>query len=75
MEVEGGAGAVFRGAAAVLTRIGPAIYVELRGPEEQRAVRDHLIAADYRVERLTGEPVLDPTTRWESALFCRPPRS
>jgi len=74
VDVEGGAAAVFRGAAAVLARIGPAIYVELHGPEEQRAVRDHLIAAGYRIERVTGEPVLDPTARWDSALFCRPPQ-
>jgi FkbM family methyltransferase len=69
VDVEGGAAAVLRGAARVLARSAPSIYVELHGPEEQRGVRDSLMSAGYRIERLTGEPVLDPTARWESPLF------
>ncbi len=74
VDVEGGAASVFRGAPRMLERIGPAIYVELHGPEEQAGVRDYVMAAGYRIERLTGEPVHDPVARWESPLFCHRPR-
>ena len=70
VDVEGSAGAVFRGAERLLREVGPPIYLELHGPEEQASVRDHLMAVGYRIERLSGEPVVDPVASWVSPLYC-----
>ena len=42
IDVEGGAGAVLRGARSLIAHHRPTIYLELHGPEEQEAVRELL---------------------------------
>lgn len=69
IDVEGGARVVFEGAQRILNR-GPNIYIELHGPEEQRAVRDELVARRYSVRTLDGIVVRDPTDEWHSPLWC-----
>jgi FkbM family methyltransferase len=73
IDVEGGARSVLLGARRVLESARPTIYIELHGPEEQEAVRDCLMSIGYQVARLSGEPVADPTLRWESPLHCYQP--
>ena len=70
VDVEGGAGAVFSGAASILDTHAPDIYVELHGPEEQEAVRDFLLERGYTAETLDGTPVEDSTARWRNPLWC-----
>lgn len=70
IDVEGGAALVFRGARRLLTDRAPPIYLELHGVEEQAGARDYLLPAGYRLERLDGTQVHDPTARWENPLFC-----
>lgn len=70
VDVEGGAGLVFRGAEWILETYAPAVYVELHGPEEQAAVRDCLLARGYRAMTLDGIPVRDPTAEWRTPLWC-----
>lgn len=72
IDVEGGAGAVLRGAQNLILEHRPAIYIELHGPEEQRAVRDLLIRFCYKAETVTGSEVPDPTIEWLSPLVCIP---
>lgn len=72
IDVEGGAGAVFAGAQQILDR-GPDIYIELHGPEEQRAVRDELAERGYRLTSLDGKVIEDPTAEWCSPLWCVKP--
>jgi FkbM family methyltransferase len=72
IDVEGGAGRVLHGARRVLQEFRPEIYIELHGPEEQRAVRDYIQQAGYKVATLAGVAVADPTSGWHSPLWCRP---
>jgi FkbM family methyltransferase len=69
---EGGAAKVLAGAQRVLREDRPAIYVELHGPEEQRAARDLMQNNGYVLRRLSGELVSDPTERWVNPLWCMP---
>ena len=69
VDVEGGARAMFEGAQRILDR-GPDIYIELHGPEEQRAVRDELINRGYNIQTLDGTVIRDPTDEWHSPLWC-----
>jgi FkbM family methyltransferase len=72
IDVEGGAGAVIRGAHSVISRHRPAIYIELHGPEEQRAVGELLTTFGYKAETLSGSEVPDPTIGWINTLVCTP---
>jgi FkbM family methyltransferase len=47
IDVEGGAGAVLRGARSLIAHHGPTIYLELHGPEEQEEVGELLSAFRY----------------------------
>jgi FkbM family methyltransferase len=73
IDVEGAAGSVLRGARTILNSIGPTIFVELHGPEEQAAIRDELLGRGYVAETLEGETILDPTSHWHSPLWCHKP--
>jgi hypothetical protein len=70
VDVEGAAGEVLRGAARLLDQHGPAVFLEIHGPQEQAAARDELQARGYRLETLDGTPVGDPTASWVSPLWC-----
>jgi FkbM family methyltransferase len=72
IDVEGGAGAVIRGAQSLITQHRPTIYIELHGPEEQRAVRELLITFRYKAETMSGSEVPDPTIGWSTPLVCMP---
>lgn len=72
IDVEGAAAALLRGATELLDRHRPRIFIELHGPEEQGAVRDHLQPRGYRLENIDGVPVSDPTEGWHSPLWCVP---
>ena len=69
VDVEGGAGAVFEGAKRVLN-LGPDIYIEQHGPEEQRVVKDEIISRGYTARTLDGKIVEDPTNGWHNPLWC-----
>lgn len=73
IDVEGGAGGVLRGAARILETVGPGIYIELHGPEEQAAVRDELLTRGYVAETVEGTRVADPTVGWHDPLWCYRP--
>ena len=70
IDVEGAAAAVLRGAARILDEVGPVIYLELHGPEEQAGVRDELLSRGYVAETLDGRRVEDPVGSWHSPLMC-----
>jgi FkbM family methyltransferase len=70
IDVEGAAGLIFQGAEQTLASHAPDIYIELHGPEEQFAVKEHLIGRGYRVETLAGAVVQDPTRGWQTPLWC-----
>jgi FkbM family methyltransferase len=72
IDVEGGAGAVLRGAHNLLSKYRPLIYIELHGPEEQRAAGHLLTQFRYRATTLSGSHVPDPTAKWASPLICTP---
>ncbi|MFB6224969.1 MAG: FkbM family methyltransferase [Candidatus Paceibacteria bacterium] len=69
IDVEGGAGAVLKGAQQVLAR-EPDVFIEQHGPEEQKAVKDELIDRGYTVRTLNGDLVQDPTDGWYNPLWC-----
>ena len=73
LDVEGAAASALRGGARILDEIGPAVYLELHGPEEQAGVRDELLARGYVAETLDGTRVPDPTDGWHSPLWCHKP--
>lgn len=54
----------------MLETYAPDVYVELHGPEEQRAVRELLLEHGYAAETLDGRSVKDPTADWRSPLWC-----
>lgn len=70
IDVEGAAAAVLRGAAGILDRYGPVVYVELHGPEERGGVRDELLSRGYRAEALDGQLVADVVEAPADALWC-----
>jgi FkbM family methyltransferase len=72
IDVEGGAGAVLRGAQHLIAKHRPTIYIELHGPEEQKSVRDLLTTFRYRAQLLSGLEVPDPTAGWFNPLVCKP---
>lgn len=71
IDVEGAAAHVLRGAARILDRFGPNVYIELHGPEEQAGVRDELLGRGYVLETVDGREVHDPVAVWCSPLWCR----
>lgn len=73
VDVEGAAAAALRGAAQILDEVGPRIYIELHGPEEQAGVRDELLGRGYVAETLSGTRVEDPTDGFHSPLWCYRP--
>ena len=70
IDVEGGAAAALRGAREVLRRYGPAVFIELHGPEERAGVRDELLDRGYRAETLSGEPVSQVDGIRANPLWC-----
>jgi FkbM family methyltransferase len=72
IDVEGGGGAVLRGAQNLIAQYRPVIYIELHGPEEQKAVRELLMSLRYKAHAMSGQEVEDPTTGWASPLVCMP---
>lgn len=72
IDVEGGGGAVLAGAPNLIAQHRPIIYIELHGPEEQRAVRELLRKYDYCAQTLSGEAVPDFAAEWASPLVCKP---
>lgn len=73
LDVEGAAASALRGATRILDEVGPAIYIELHGPEEQAGVRDEVLSRGYVAETLDGTRVPDPTDGWHSPLWCHRP--
>jgi FkbM family methyltransferase len=73
IDVEGAAASVLRGATRILEDVGPRIFLELHGPEEQAGIRDELLARGYVAETLAGARVADPTVGWNSPLWCFKP--
>jgi FkbM family methyltransferase len=72
IDVEGGAGAVLRGAKNLIVDHRPTIYAELHGPDEQRAVGELLRDFRYRAQTILGTEVPDPTAGWFNPLVCKP---
>jgi FkbM family methyltransferase len=72
IDVEGGADAVLRGAQTLITEHRPIIYIELHGPEEQKAVRQLLTSCRYKAQTLSGLEIQDPTAGWFNPLVCSP---
>jgi FkbM family methyltransferase len=72
IDVEGGAGAVLRGADHIIAEHRPTIYVELHGPVEQTAIRELLKNFRYKAQTPSGFDVPDPTAGWFNPLVCRP---
>jgi FkbM family methyltransferase len=70
IDVEGGAGAVLSGAKKLLAAHRPKIYIELHGPEEQKAARNLLTTFGYKARTLSGVEVQNPTAGWFSPLIC-----
>jgi FkbM family methyltransferase len=70
IDVEGAAALVLQGAARTIERYSPGVYVEVHGPEEQRAIATRLVARGYRLETMAGDEVKDPTSGWYSPLWC-----
>ena len=70
IDVEGGAESVLVGAGNMLTQRRPDIFVELHGPEEQRAIRNELLTRGYVIEDLKGNRIIDPEAQWASPLWC-----
>jgi len=70
IDVEGAAASVLRGARRILDDVGPGVYLELHGPEEQAGVRNELLTRGYVAETLDGRTVEDPTRGWYSPLWC-----
>jgi FkbM family methyltransferase len=75
IDVEGAGASVLRGARRIIDEVGPAVYVELHGPEEQAGIRDELVARGYVAETPSGEVVSDPASGWHSPLWCYKPGS
>jgi FkbM family methyltransferase len=71
IDVEGGAGAVLRGARSLIAHHRPTIYLELHGPEEQEAVRE-LLTFGYVANMPSGLQVPNPTAGWFNPLICKP---
>ncbi len=72
VDVEGGAPGVFKGAARLLAKCRPVIYVELHSLQEREAVRDLLVSHAYRAYTMNDEPVDDPVAADITPLVCRP---
>ncbi len=72
IDVEGGAGAVLRGAKDLLADHRPKIFIELHGPEEQQAVHDLLVTFGYKARTPSGAEIKNPTVGWHSPLICEP---
>lgn len=70
IDVEGAAAAVLKGATNTLDSFGPPVFVELHGLEERTGIRDYLLPRGYKVETLSGEAILDPTTDLSGAMWC-----
>jgi FkbM family methyltransferase len=70
IDVEGAAGAVLEGAAHLLDEYHPDIYIELHGPDEQKAVSEHLASRGYIFMNMDKEVVPDPLNGWHSPLWC-----
>jgi FkbM family methyltransferase len=75
IDVEGAAASVLRGATRILEEVGPRLFLELHGPEEQAGIRDELLTRGYVAETLDGTRVADPTVGWNSPLWCFKPGS
>jgi FkbM family methyltransferase len=72
IDVEGGAGAVLRGARSLIAHHRPTIYLDLHGPEEQEVARELLSAFRYVAHTPSGSEVPDPTAVWFYTLICKP---
>ena len=73
IDVEGAAAAVLRGAAEILSQIGPSIYLELHTAEELAAVKDELLSRGYVVTTLDGRVVTDLTIGGQDPFWCHKP--
>lgn len=72
IDVEGGAGAVLRGAQSLLAAARPVIHIELHGPEERKAVQSLLLSHGYHCHDAHGSPVRDVISFAEGVLVCHP---
>jgi FkbM family methyltransferase len=72
IDVEGGAGAVLRGAENLIVDHRPTIYAELHGPDEQIAIGELLRDFRYEAQTILGTEVPDPTAGWFNPLVCKP---
>jgi len=71
IDTEGAAAVVLAGAERTLDRSRPGILIELHGPEEQRAVDEHLVGRGWRLTDSAGVPVASASERWTSPLIAR----
>lgn len=69
IDVEGAAAVVFSGARKLLDQ-HPDIYLELHGPEEQKAIDDYLVIRGYKFWDMDGNEIADPVTTWCSPIWC-----
>lgn len=72
VDVEGGAESVLAGAKEILSVHRPRMYVELHDPPEQKAVREALLAHNYRATSVDHGTVEDLSSRWATPLYCEP---
>lgn len=75
IDVEGAGAVLFEGAGRILEQYHPDIYIELHGPDEQKAVSDHLATRGYRFFSMDGKEIYDPLAYWNSSLWCTKKRS
>jgi FkbM family methyltransferase len=72
IDTEGAAAVVLKGAKRTLDQQSPTVYLELHGPDERAAVRDHLLARGYWAHTLDGAVVSDPVDGVHTPLICTP---
>ncbi len=64
MDVEGGETRVLKGATEIIVRYKPYFVIELHTPEQDVSVAKILTSRGYRLERLSGPPILRTDVGW-----------
>ncbi len=70
IDVEGSAGLVLEGAKQTLRRYSPSIFIELHGPEENKAVLSVLRELEYEIKDLKGLTIPDISNTRVLSVWC-----
>ena len=71
VDTEGSLAIVLKGAGRIIREFRPSFYMELHGPDEQKAAAA-LIEEGYRLEDIAGGRADDIASRWHSPLWAYP---